>query len=383
MMVVLLGFADVEVKETDSVDWTSNKVAGLPDWFASVNIDQYPQCGLCTANLYHLVQMYCPLLNSTFHRTLNVFGCINKTCWNKSQSIVVMRSQELEVKTATKVKTQERVSCDDWGGASTWCDGDDDWGNVDDDNHTNIQDSIGGFAQDESSDGDGITDELNELSITDNNNICHNNPCLDGVHHFMGYHIYVHEESVTSLLGSNEYEMKLYEDYIKREGDVMTDNIEDNNNDNDKSKSKGNKGKKGAMEKYEKTRSKSTDEAFHQFKKRISTYPQQLLRYEWCGDPLLLSSRSPLDPPSLHNIPPCPYCTAPRVFECQLLPSLLNYLHTNTSTHSSDQNTQLGNETIEFGCIYVFTCSNACWDTCDVKLEYVVLQPDPDVDVLK
>ena len=30
MMVVLLGFADVEVKETDSVDWTSNKVAGLP-----------------------------------------------------------------------------------------------------------------------------------------------------------------------------------------------------------------------------------------------------------------------------------------------------------------------------------------------------------------
>ena len=59
---------------------------------------------------------------------------------------------------------------------------------------------------------------MNELSIVDNSNICFNNPCLDGLRHFKGYHVYVHEESDTSLLGSNEYEMKLYEDYIKREG---------------------------------------------------------------------------------------------------------------------------------------------------------------------
>lgn len=152
-------------------------------------------------------------------------------------------------------------------------------------------------------------------------------------------------------------------------------------------------------------------------------------RYEWNGKPLILSSRSKVRP-SLETIPNCSKCNSPRVFELQLMPSLVNYLkdYTNTLGASSiivaeNGNYRNGNENkngqsenghnsenglngeseqrmecrtlpiteddgetrVEFGCIYIYSCSKACWDNGSdlCPEEFVVVQPDPDVDLLK
>ena len=38
---------------------------------------------------------------------------------------------------------------------------------------------------------------------------------------------------------------------------------------------------------------------------------------------------------------------------------------------------------LDFGCLYVFTCSESCWDDGEgVREEYVIIQPDPDEALL-
>ena len=39
---------------------------------------------------------------------------------------------------------------------------------------------------------------------------------------------------------------------------------------------------------------------------------------------------------------------------------------------------------IDFGCLYVFTCTNSCWDDADDAIcsEIVAMQPDPETSIL-
>jgi len=379
-MVVLLGFPDVEVSKEHTVEWWSNKIGGLPNWFNSVQVDNYPCCCLCGQKLYHLVQVYCPLDNSRYHRTLNIFGCTNKKCWNHPESIVALRSQQLDVPPEPEQKTA--LSTDDWGADSAWCDDDDDWGTSAD---AHVYEECASVLTESEVEADVVSDQLDHLTIADSSNKIVNHTLHLGVGSFTEYHLYVQEECVQRLVGSNDYEMKLYEEYVKREGVVRMGSDDDEEQEGAKKKGR-NKSKGDGGEKYEKTKSKSNDAAFHQFKKTIAPYPGQLLRYNWCGEPLLLSSRSPIQPSI--SPPNCPYCQSKRVFELQLMPSLLNYLHhhdnlNNTTNHGNNTTITVEDTRLEFGCVYVFSCSTACWDGSSVRSEYVAVQPDPDVDVLK
>jgi len=384
-MVVLLGFPDVEVTKDHTVEWWSNKIGGLPNWFTSFKVESYPCCSLCGKKLHQLVQVYCPLNDSPYHRTLNIFGCTNKKCWNRPESIVVLRSQELD---APPMPEQKPVmSSEDWGADSAWCDGGDDWGTSADDH---VYEECVSVATQSDGEADTMSNQMDHLTITDDINKMVNDNLNLGVESFTEYHLYVQEECVQKLVGSNDYEMKLYEEYVQREGVVPV--AEDEEEEKEGAKKKGSRKNKGeGGEKYEKTKSKSNDAAFHQFKKTIAPYPGQLLRYNWCGEPLILSSRSPIQP-SVASPPNCPFCQSKRVFELQLMPSLLNYLHhlgnstNNTTEHingANSVNVAVEETRLEFGCIYVFSCSAACWDGSGVRSEYVAVQPDPDVDVLK
>ena len=44
-----------------------------------------PKCKRCGKDLLLVVQIYCPLVNSLYHRTLYVFGCSERDCWNKAE----------------------------------------------------------------------------------------------------------------------------------------------------------------------------------------------------------------------------------------------------------------------------------------------------------
>ena len=108
---------------------------------------------------------------------------------------------------------------------------------------------------------------------------------------------------------------------------------------------------------------------FAEFAARLASAPEQVLRY--CSE----DGAQPLWPslayvPEPDSIPACPLCGAARRFEFQILPLLLHFMQVDASSPDS----------IDFGSIAVFTCSNSCNITTPAAPsayaeEYVWVQP--------
>ena len=81
-----------------------------------------------------------------------------------------------------------------------------------------------------------------------------------------------------------------------------------------------------------------------EYNERISRVPDQILRYSLGGEPLL---QDPLE----INVPPCPFCNSPRIFEFEIIPTIIYLLAPN-------------NDEMDFGPILVYTCSNDCNEGC-------------------
>ncbi|NXY26498.1 PDD2L protein, partial [Atrichornis clamosus] len=126
----------------------------------------------------------------------------------------------------------------------------------------------------------------------------------------------------------------------------------------------------GHNEKYEKSEVKSWDHTFHKFMKRISVCPEQILRYSWGGQPLFIMS----PPASIEQgIPACSNCGSSRVFELQLMPTLVSVLQSDPDL------------SVEFGTAIVYTCERSCWpENHQTPLEeFIFVQEDPDQRLFK
>uniref|UniRef100_A0A182PKH0 Programmed cell death protein 2 C-terminal domain-containing protein n=1 Tax=Anopheles epiroticus TaxID=199890 RepID=A0A182PKH0_9DIPT len=131
--LVLLGFEDEPIAEKDRpyLSYTTNKIGGHADWPA-VPVDVQP-CIFCGQQRPLIVQIYAPLDDSQFHRTLYVFACLNAPCSTQSQAWTCVRIQSLEKSSpgadgvmdvrSGKVATKDTTI--------TWCSGADDWGDDD------------------------------------------------------------------------------------------------------------------------------------------------------------------------------------------------------------------------------------------------------------
>lgn len=84
------------------------------------------------------------------------------------------------------------------------------------------------------------------------------------------------------------------------------------------------------------------DKTFTKFKKRIEQNPEQVLRYDRDGTPLWITTKHQL---AIENVPGCNLCKAPRSFEFQVMPQLLNSLKC---------------DELDWGVIAVYTCSVYC-----------------------
>ncbi len=89
-----------------------------------------------------------------------------------------------------------------------------------------------------------------------------------------------------------------------------------------------------------------SDKAFNKFKKRVAYHPDQVLRYDRNGTPLWVSAEKTME---AQNVPQCPYCKGPRVFEFQIMPQLLNYV---------GDDSVLGD--LDWGTLAVYTCEQNC-----------------------
>ncbi len=60
----------------------------------------------------------------------------------------------------------------------------------------------------------------------------------------------------------------------------------------------------------------------------------------------------------------CPVCGADRVYECQLMPQAVYYLqrlHSQCRGEDPEGMSQ-PNDTVEFGTVLIYTCSQSCWN---------------------
>lgn len=110
------------------------------------------------------------------------------------------------------------------------------------------------------------------------------------------------------------------------------------------------------------------DKTFQHFADRLSQNPEQILRYEFGGQPLLYSksdaagkvlsyaseakvqTSSTLNGSSVSKVPRCPSCGAGRSFELQLTPHAITELEAD----------EMGVDGMEWGTIIVCVCSSDC-----------------------
>ncbi|KAG2011609.1 hypothetical protein CC2G_011703 [Coprinopsis cinerea AmutBmut pab1-1] len=147
--------------------------------------------------------------------------------------------------------------------------------------------------------------------------------------------------------------------------------------------------------------SMNTDQAFDRFSQRVEAEPEQCVRYELHGTPLPFSSSDAVFkklfaapdglPPAVTKaaftvvhpqkrtfdpaaVPPCPVCRSKRVFECQLMPNLINVLRPKESEprkqtdeerrKAVEEALKRGNKdqrgSMEWGTCMVFSCEKDC-----------------------
>jgi pre-rRNA-processing protein TSR4 len=110
------------------------------------------------------------------------------------------------------------------------------------------------------------------------------------------------------------------------------------------------------------------DKAFMKFSTRLSHNPEQVLRYEYRGTPLLCSYADPVGK-LLHreqsgrvttvgggHMPRCEYCGAQRVFEVQLVPHAISILEDGRPGVGLGE----GDAGMEWGTIIMGVCSKDC-----------------------
>ncbi|TRY97365.1 hypothetical protein DNTS_033007 [Danionella cerebrum] len=348
---VLVGVCDGAVDKKKHTSYCTNKIGDTPDPLPVINL-QNPSCALCQKALSHVVQIYCPLAASLYHRTINVFACTSQQCNGKPESWFVLRSQCLD----DEVKRSESKK----GGESTvtktdWCDDADDWGIEDEEQEKECGEQLSHVCSGEAND---ISSKLQELCIVGGGDHQRGSQPTD-VPAFKPYYISVMDETDLDGFYDMDHENELLREYEEREG-VSVEEIQRLESGE-------------AQEEYEKASAKHGDDVFLNFMKKISLCPDQVLRYSWSGTPLFIME---LPTNSSLEVPCCRHCGSPRVFEFQLMPALVSLLH------SAKTNSDIS---LEFGTALVYTCRKSCWKSGSVvpSEEFVFVQPDPDQKLFK
>ena len=375
--VVLLGLCDGAVDPKDySSSCLNSKIGDQPDAFPGGSRPS-PDCALCGAPLVHVVQVYCPLEGSPYHRTLHLFACPRPACSGRPRTWRVLRSQALETEVRptgpvpVPVDPVPLAAATDWcGGADDWGDGADDWGMEEEDHRGDVPTNELRPQVEEKPPAEPpvsqVPLEAEVLQVAPEVEVSAGLQQLSlrgAAAPLRGFYISVVEES--ELRGGEaglEHAQRLLREYEEREGTSVGTALEGKDNTS-------------GGEKYEKGRARHGDAAFSRFMKRVSLCPEQVLRYSWGGEPLFIS-----DPPSnwAQMVPVCDSCGTRRTFELQLMPALVSLLRPGGPTPDPDEPTP-DPAPLEFGTVMVYTCVGSCWTAgSSPREEFVFLQDDPD-----
>ncbi|XP_066260026.1 programmed cell death protein 2-like [Euwallacea similis] len=412
--MVHLGYEDefITDKHIAQVDFTTNKLGGKPDYpYCTAKFDQHIICPLCKLPCRLIVQIYAPLENSTYHRTLYVFACINTICWNRQESWICLRIQVKSLQTNTvelKENVPKKLNSRDW------CSKADDWGdndnnaNLDEENCNSIANNTGEGKISEDEESSSYDDSLQsafcnvsieenanngaqgavarlyapmataeieadengevvsvetpttpktnlEALLQDDNSQVMNVPNQAGfIPHFIS--VFPEEENVSAGTKMDNHVKDLLNDYQKKDANLSL-NV---HVDGDSTRDVSIKDMEVTGEEYEKSRPLHGDKMFHHFLTRIKSNPEQILRYNREGSPLLLY-------PLHDQIGVCKYCKKELIFEFQLIPTLISKLRLSCDPPYCNR--------LDFGTVLIYTCRDCCWEPNDsFKEETVIVQ---------
>jgi len=336
---VELGYLEETDSERLESHFFASKVGGKPSWlrFKPLPPPDTMKCRVCLNPMAFLLQVYAPLTDkpSTFHRTLFVFLCRNPQCSiaNQSENLFVLRSQ---LPRNNEFYSSEALYPDNF-----------------DENETSNVKRVETYSK-----TCVICGCLGEKQCSQ----CKNFAYCDKSHQLIHWKS-IHKQECKENLQSKTFENP----FLFPEYELTTEVEEFSEEHKEKERSEAERLKD--YEKFVESHAKSLlgnaetekiiekdleeiepinkkkDKIFKHFQRRIEQNPEQVLRYQRKGEPLWASKciPSPLD------IPDCPLCGSPRVFEFQIMPHLLSYLDVDSVGQS-----------IDWGTIAVYTCLDSC-----------------------
>ncbi|KAJ2236241.1 hypothetical protein IWW45_001933 [Coemansia sp. RSA 485] len=464
---VMLGYSDGPIDHADDTDPLACRLGGHPLWLdetSAVPDHSSGICANCSQQMTLLVQAYVPLEDSAYDRVIYVWACNRRACAGRSGAAKVVRGHLLNKEYALKLvkrkrsayskdKSKPAVAVKPNGAAlqldfgSVWrTGGEEGRAEVSGDKDTAGFLSGGSLFSGPLFSGSGSGPLFGGQSASAEQQKAEEAAKEQNME----------EKELADkmdMLGMSERPEEIKErvewpditahvpsQYLEFDGEQLSDGqIEDRYRDQIKqaidmaaeATGKPQKAKASAStsandeewsdEKYEhSTRPKGTDVGFERFARVVSQNPEQVIRYQFGGEPLLYTMQDPAAQQlgikqsnadesdesdddeeeelaeadsraatkksmlqrhgySTKQLPRCEHCNGQRVFECQLMPALLTVLplaenvkplvsdSKNNTSSAADRERLVGSQLLktvdlglEFGTMMIFVCENDC-----------------------
>ncbi|KAF8517960.1 programmed cell death protein 2 [Hysterangium stoloniferum] len=412
---VLLGIPDGVIEETEDVsDPSVSRMGGHPAFLPATPLEPSKSyCKLCTNPMPLLVQMWCPFEGSAMDRALYVWGCDRTECQRKDGSVRAWRGLKFNSKYAAKLekkKVREEEQRAKKAAEQAKLEAENKNRSVNPfslSSGASSQMSFGlgtqlfGAPSPSTNTDKAIDEERLPASPADSSSAGSENEA--DVNALVGQLEATKLESAEfspEWLSSPSYNpvyLSTISEYIapppkskQKAEHLVTDDLEDNRPT----------GQDWGLEGWEK--SIDVDGVFDKFTKRVSSDPEQCVRYDLKGTPLPYGSRDsvynrlfPPPPPAPFTTKPgyaapliqrrtynfdavgdCDVCGGRRVFECQLMPNLINVLRAqrkeketkrirteegaDKSVTEEERRKAILDVGMEWGTCFIFSCEKDC-----------------------
>jgi pre-rRNA-processing protein TSR4 len=387
-------------------------LGGLPGYFNNDNIvdKNTPICKTCSTPLILVSQVYAPV---EYHRSLLIFGCNNGICTNRNSSWKVYRTQDIEnsedsTNTTTSAHEHVQNSVEEMVEkpvAKIDLKNTDAWAGNDFDALLAMRDQLTNNGSSNKNKNQKVkkkkkkkkkSNELEENlsfklfkqndSAANTKNENHEGSQIKTVT-FPQININIIEEPYEEQQNDNSAIHKKYKNLINNPMQEYTYG-EDSNYDivqTNKTTKMSKKDAKESNHNNNNTIDLSTAADGDQFYQRILRVPNQCMRYAYGSNPLLppsklLNSKSTNNSNKnrkqkkktnvviKHDVPKCSKCNGNRLFEMQLMPSLLSTIEDAGYTNNMSWET-----------ILIYSCENSCKNSYE---EHVIVIYDPDEEQL-
>jgi len=364
---VLLGVPDGPIDvPSDLSDAAVSRIGGHPAFLPSSEPPiTSSHCKVCDNPMELLVQMWCPFENSPMDRALYVWGCARMTCQKKQGSVRAWRGLRYNEKYAAKLKKKQELREEKRKAKADALEA----AKLPKANpfSTNVAANVPAFGLGTQIFGEdppdsNVSDSEDENEESDDDADSEASSLVTALTRTV-----ISDSPWQSAPAYKPVYLSTVSEYLPPQPKQKLSSASQGDMDD----------ATGAWmsEKYE--NSMYVDPIFERFTRRVAAEGEQCVRYELGGVPLPFASDEvyqKLFPPAKHGYEPsgveaCPGCQSKRLFECQLMPNLINVVRprltekgqqTDEERRAEIAGALRGGEGMSWGTCLVFSCSGDC-----------------------